>query len=272
MYNLCRSVGMMGASGLPARDAVEEKGTAASDCRLLLRFTVCGTIGGEIERKAGDTLSSRTRVFHQIISAILEGEANGVISSINSGLQMGMSAEEILEEALIPATIQTLDRFQGADYYIPDVINASHAIEAGLLALKPYTKRNPQKRKKIVIGTVAGDIHDIGKNLVALSLEYAGFEVVDLGVNVSRAEFVKAVEWHRPEILGLSALLTTTMGEMAGVIEALEKSHLRRRVKVMVGGGPVTREFAESIGADAYGSSAREAISIARSLVSGGEG
>ncbi|WP_069589486.1 corrinoid protein [Neomoorella thermoacetica] len=220
-----------------------------------------------INRKAGDTLNGRTQIFQDIISAILRGEANGVLKSINAGLQMAMSADEILEEAMIPATIQTLDKYQGADFYIPDVINASHAIEAGLFALKPYTKKSLQKRKKIVIGTVEGDIHDIGKNLVALSLGYAGFEVVDLGVNVSPAEFVRAVEQHRPEILAMSALLTTTMGEMARVIKALEKHHLRKSVRVLVGGGPVTKEFAESIGADAYGSSAREAISIAQSLV-----
>lgn len=180
-----------------------------------MHFTVCGTIGGEIERKAGDTLSSRTRVFHQIISAILEGEANGVISSINSGLQMGMSAEEILEEALIPATIQTLDRFQGADFYIPDVINASHAIEAGLLALKPYTKGTLRSGRRSSSAQLRGYPRHRQEPGCPL-LEYAGFEVVDLGVNVSRAEFVRAVEWHRPEILGLSALLTTTMGRWPG--------------------------------------------------------
>ncbi|MDN5326769.1 MAG: hypothetical protein PWP41_1465 [Moorella sp. (in: firmicutes)] len=212
-------------------------------------------------------MSGRTQVFHDIISAILKGEANSVLKSINLGLQIGMSANEILEEAMIPATIQTLDKYQGEDFYISDVINASHAIEAGLFALKPYIKKDPNKRKKIVIGTVKGDIHEIGKRLVALSLGYAGFEVVDLGVNVSPVEFVRSVEQERPKILAMSALLTTTMGEMARVIEALEKHHLRNSVRVLVGGGPVTREFAESIGADAYGSSAREAISIAQSLV-----
>ncbi|WP_253256440.1 corrinoid protein [Moorella sp. E306M] len=220
------------------------------------------------KRKAGDTLSGRAQIFQDIISAILRGDADGVLKSISSGLQIGMSADEILEEAMIPATVQTLDKYQGADFYIPDVINASHAIEAGLFALKPYIKKGLHKRRKIVIGTVEGDIHDIGKNLVALSLSYAGFEVVDLGVNVSPAEFVRSVEQHRPEILAMSALLTTTMGEMARVIKALEKHHLRKSVRVLVGGGPVTREFAESIGADAYASSAREAISIAQSLVS----
>lgn len=246
---------------------------AESKIRLITRrnptlFAMWGSFYAyKINMKAGDALSRRTQVFHDIIFAILEGDADGVIKSINLGLQMGMSAEEILEVAMVPASVQVLDKYQGADFYIPDVINASHAIEAGLLNLKPYTKKTSQEREKIVIGTVEGDIHDIGKNIVSLSLGYAGFEMIDVGVNVSPLEFVRAVEQHRPKILGLSALLTTTMGEMGRVIEALEKHHLRKFVRVLVGGGPVTREFAEYIGADAYGSSARKAISIAQSLV-----
>jgi len=221
---------------------------------------------GKYKLKAGDALSSRSQVFHAIISAILDGDADGVIKSINSGLQTGMSAEEILDVAMLPASMQILDKYQGENFFIPDVINASHAIEAGLLKLKPYTRKICRKKEKMVIGTVEGDIHDIGKNIVALYLGYSGFEMIDEGVNVAPLEFVRAVEEHRPKILGLSALLTTTMGEMGRVIDALQKHNLRLSVKVLIGGGPVTREFAQQIGADAYAGSAREAIKIARSL------
>jgi 5-methyltetrahydrofolate--homocysteine methyltransferase len=217
--------------------------------------------------KAGDPVSRRSQIFHDIISSILEGDADGVLKLINSALQKGMSAEEILEIALVPASTQVLDKYQGEDFYIPDVINAANAIEVGLHALKPYTKRSQQKQEKMVIGTVEGDIHDIGKNIVALYLSYAGFDMIDIGVNVSPKEFVKAVQQHQPKILGLSALLTTTMCEMERVISALKEHHLRRSVKVLVGGGPVTREFALNIGADAYAGSARTAVSIAKSLL-----
>lgn len=136
-----------------------------------------------------------------------------------------------------------------------------------MLSLKPYTKKALKKQEKVVIGTVEGDIHDIGKNIVSLYLNYSGFEIIDVGVNVAPEEFIRSVQKHKPHILGLSALLTTTMGEMERVIDALEKEYLRNTVKVLVGGGPVTREFADYIGADAYASSAREAVSVAKSLV-----
>lgn len=217
--------------------------------------------------KAGDGMSSRSQVFHDIILAIQEGDANGVIKSINLGLEIVMSAEEILDAAIVPGSERVLDKYQGEDFYIPDVINAAHAIEAGLLSLKPYTKKALKKQEKVVIGTVEGDIHDIGKNIVSLYLNYSGFEIIDVGVNVAPEEFIRSVQKHKPHILGLSALLTTTMGEMERVIDALEKEYLRNTVKVLVGGGPVTREFADYIGADAYASSAREAVSVAKSLV-----
>ncbi|MGB9792199.1 MAG: cobalamin B12-binding domain-containing protein [Thermacetogeniaceae bacterium] len=209
---------------------------------------------------------SRSHIFREISAAVLNGKANEVVRLVESGLKMSMSAEEILEEALIPATLEVAERFQGADFYIPDVLLASRAIKAGIHALKPLEKR-PYRGKRIVIGTVAGDIHDIGKNLIALFLEFVGYEVIDLGVDVTAENFIQAVRQYEPHILGMSALLTTTMGEMSHVIDALKSNRLRERVKVIVGGGPVTKEFAASIGADGYADTPHEAIRVVNELL-----
>ncbi|MDK2880359.1 MAG: hypothetical protein PWQ99_134 [Clostridia bacterium] len=209
--------------------------------------------------------NNRTIIFRKINSAILNGEANEVARLIDTGLKMSMSAEEILEEVLIPTTRQVAAQFQGADFNIPDVLLASRAIKAGLHALKPY--KRPAGGKRIVIGTVAGDIHDIGKNMIALFLEFAGHEVIDLGVDVTALDFIQAVKKYKPNLLAMSALLTTTMGEMSNVIEMLYIHQLRDCVKVIVGGGPVTQEFAVSIGADAYADNPHEAIKVVHNLL-----
>lgn len=208
----------------------------------------------------------RSYIFKEITAAILNGEANEAARLVESGLKMSMSAEEILEEALIPATRQVAEQFQGADFNIPDVLLASRAIKAGLYALKPY-KRQAARGKRIIIGTVAGDIHDIGKNLIALFLEFAGYEVIDLGVDVTALNFVQAVKQYKPDLLAMSALLTTTMGEMSNVIEMLYIHRVRDSIKIIVGGGPVTKEFAVSIGADAYADTPHEAIKVVHDLL-----
>lgn len=210
---------------------------------------------------------SRSYIFREITAAILTGKANDVARLVESGMKMSMSAEEILQQALIPATLEVAERFQGADFYIPDVLLASRAIKAGIHALKPI-KGQSFRGKRIIIGTVAGDIHDIGKNLIALFLEFVGYEVIDLGVDVTAENFIQAVKQYEPDILGMSALLTTTMGEMSNVIETLKAHRLRDRLKVIVGGGPVTKEFAASIGADAYADNPYEAIRVVNDLLS----
>lgn len=208
---------------------------------------------------------NRNHIFSEIISAILNGDANEVVNHTREGIKNSMSAEEILEGAIIPAARQFAERFQGADFYIPEVLLASRAIKASLYALKPLLKSR-SRLKKVVIGTVEGDIHDIGKNLIVIFLQFAGFEVIDLGVDVTAATFLEAVKKHRPDLLAMSALLTTTMGTMANVIELLNMYHLRDQVKVIVGGGPVTQEFAESIGADAYAESPHEVLDALKRL------
>jgi methanogenic corrinoid protein MtbC1 len=207
----------------------------------------------------------RNLILAEIITAILNGQANEAVKFIKAGINISMSAEEILQWAIIPATKQVTDTFQGADFFIPDVLLASRAIKAGLKAIKPLP-RHSARTQRIVLGTVEGDIHDIGKNLVALFLEFAGFEVIDLGVDVTVVAFLQALREHKPDVLAMSALLTTTMGSMSNVIERLHAHHLRDTVKVLVGGGPVTREFAAYIGADAYGENPQETIEIIHEL------
>lgn len=212
-------------------------------------------------------LTNRPQIFQAIIKSTLDGDAGTVLKMIRHGLKLGLSAEEIMEKALIPASTQVAKKFEGAQFYIAEILMSSNAIETGLFALKPYIRKSHQNPKKVVIGTVAGDLHDIGKNLVAFSFSFAGFEVIDLGVNVSALQFVHAVKHHKPNIIAMSALLTTTMCEVANVIEALEENSMRNMVKVLVGGGPVTREFALSVGADGYAEYAQGAINEAERLV-----
>ena len=209
----------------------------------------------------------RDYILQEIASAILKGQANDAVKFIKAGIKKSMSAEEILQNAIIPATQEVTDNFQGADFYIPDILLAARAIKAGMNALRTIPRRSAQKQK-IVLGTVEGDIHDIGKNLVALFLEFASFEVIDLGYDVTTFAFLQAVKKHKPDVLGMSALLTTTMGSMSNLIEQLHIHHLRDTVKVLVGGGPVTKEFATYIGADAYGENAHEAIELIHKMFS----
>lgn len=209
---------------------------------------------------------NRQHIIQNITNAIMEGEAGEVLNLIELGLKNGMSVEEILETAIIPATKKLSDIFQGANFNIPDVLLSSRAIKAGIYALKPFfTKKSTAN--KIVIGTVEGDIHDIGKNLIAMFLELSRFDVIDLGVNITPIQFMQAVKSYNPDILAMSAILTTTMGSMSETIDILIQYKLRDQVKILVGGGPVTKEFAASIGADGCADNPRDTVKIAQQLV-----
>ena len=160
------------------------------------------------------------------------------------------------------------DKFSAGDFFVPEMLLAARAVTRATEVLQPLLSASDMPTLgRVVIGTVFGDIHNIGKNLVTMFLRGAGFEVVDLGVNIPADSFVKAVKEHNPDILGLSALLTTTMHTMADIIKALEIAELRSRVKVIVGGAPVTQHFAEHIGADGYGSDGGSAIKLCRNLL-----
>jgi 5-methyltetrahydrofolate--homocysteine methyltransferase len=204
----------------------------------------------------------------KVREALYEGDANSVVSLVQQLLDSGLSPREILEEGLIAGMDKIGRDFRDGVLFVPEVLIAARAMHAGMDILKPLlSKGELQATGKFVIGTVKGDLHDIGKNLVAMMMEGAGFEIIDLGVDTSAERFVEAVAEYQPELVGMSALLTTTMVEMKGVIEALKKAGLRHRVKVMVGGAPVTEKYAEEIGADGYAPNASAAVEKARELL-----
>jgi 5-methyltetrahydrofolate--homocysteine methyltransferase len=202
-----------------------------------------------------------------IYENVIEGQADEVESGVKSALAAGVEAGTILNEALIAAMDEVGQRFEDGDFFVPEMLISARAMQAGLALLKPHlTSSDIKSSGKIAIGTVKGDLHDIGKNLVAMMLEGAGFEVIDLGVDATPESFVDAVH-EGANLIGMSALLTTTMSNMGATIEALKAAGLRDQVKVMIGGAPVTEEFARSIGADAFAPDASSATRVARQLV-----
>ena len=207
-------------------------------------------------------------VLQKIASNLYDGEDEEVAALVQEALDQGMDPGEILASGLIAGIDEVGKDFKAGDLFVPEVLIAARAMRAGMDVLRPLlAEADVPSAGKYVIGTVQGDLHDIGKNLVRMMLEGAGFETVDLGKDVHPETFVAAVREHQPNILGLSALLTTTMPAMKTTIEALEEAGLRDSVKIMVGGAPVTAAFAEQIGADAYAPDAASAVDVARSLV-----
>jgi 5-methyltetrahydrofolate--homocysteine methyltransferase len=200
--------------------------------------------------------------------AVILGDVKGSSLLTEVAIQAGHSPQKILEEALAPAMEIVGDKFRCNEVYVPEVLVAARAMKKSLALLKPLlTQTGVKPVATAVIGTVKGDLHDIGKNLVCMMLEGAGFEVVDVGADVAPEKFVQAVKDTKARILGISTLLTTTMLGMKDVLRALEQADLRKQVKVMVGGAPVTQSFADEIGADAYGESAAVAADKAKELL-----
>lgn len=186
--------------------------------------------------------------------AIRDGDAPAAAACVRRYLEEGSDPERILKQAMIPAMDEVGVLFQKGEYYLPEMLIAARAMKAGLKDLKPHlVQQGAAPAGKVVLGTVRGDLHDIGKNLVGMTLEGAGFEVIDLGIDVPPERFVAAVRDHAPLAVGLSALLTTTMLMMKDTVRALEEAGLREGVKVLIGGAPVTQAFADEIRADLYG-------------------
>ena len=203
--------------------------------------------------------------FH---TALSEGRVDEVKQLTQGALNSGDSAERVLKEGLIQGMERIGARFKNGEIYIPEVLIAARAMHAGMAVLKPIlAKSSGAMTGKVVIGTVKGDLHDIGKNLVAMMLEGGGFEVMDLGIDVSPEKFVDSFKESQAQVIGMSALLTTTMGQMKTTIQALETAGLRSKVKVLVGGAPVTERFAKEIGADGYAPDAASAVDLAKSFV-----
>jgi 5-methyltetrahydrofolate--homocysteine methyltransferase len=206
--------------------------------------------------------------LNHIKNAVLNGEYTKAGPLTEQALKGGAEPEAILNQALIAAMDRIGDLFKEGEIYVPEVLLAAKAMQAGMAVLKPELVRSGvESRRKVVVGTVRGDLHDIGKNLVAMMLEGAGFEIIDLGNDVPAEEFVDAAEKNGAQVIGMSALLTTTMHVMRDTIDLLKQKKLDGKVKTMVGGAPVTSSFADEIGADGYGDDAATAVDIAKSFL-----
>jgi 5-methyltetrahydrofolate--homocysteine methyltransferase len=204
-------------------------------------------------------------MFEQLSTAVLEGDFEKTPKLVQKALDQGLSSKDILDNGMVVGMNEVGVRFKAGAMYVPEVLQSAEAMQAGLKVLRPHLISSGAKLiGTIVIGTVQGDLHDIGKNLVGMLCEGAGFEVIDLGFNIKPEAFVQAVKEHQPQIVGLSALLTTTMRSMGHTIKALEEAGLRDKVKIMVGGAPVDAEFAKRIGADGYGSNAPAGADLAK--------
>jgi len=200
-----------------------------------------------------------------VSEALQRGKADKVSKLVKQALNEGITPKNILEEGLIHGMSIIGKKFKKNEIYVPEVLIAARAMHAGMDVLKPKLIESGVKNiGKVVMGTVQGDLHDIGKNLVEMMLEGAGFEVIDLGTDISTDKFVEAVKEHKPNIIGMSALLTTTMVNMVEVIKALDVAGLRDKVKIMVGGAPITQNYADQIGADGYSPDASSAVDKAK--------
>jgi 5-methyltetrahydrofolate--homocysteine methyltransferase len=202
-----------------------------------------------------------------IFQSVLDGQADVVISDVKAALAAGVDPNTILNEALIAAMSEVGRLFEEGEYFVPDMLVSARAMRSGLEILKPHlVNAGVEPIGKIVLGTVKGDLHDIGKNLVGMMLSGAGFEVIDLGVDVAPEKFVAALG-PDVDLLGLSALLTTTMTSMENTIKAVESAGLRPRVKIIVGGAPITADYAQKIDADGFAKDAGQAVTVAKSLL-----
>jgi 5-methyltetrahydrofolate--homocysteine methyltransferase len=207
-------------------------------------------------------------IIHQIYSDVLLGQHKVVIAKVKTAIHQGIPALSIMNAGMIAAMQEVGRRFEAGEYYVPEMLVSARAMQSGMSALKPYLSlSDSHPAGKVAIGTVEGDYHDIGKNLVKMMLEGSGFEVIDLGVNVRPEAFITSVKKDKVDILAMSALITTTMQNMQPVIEGLNSSGLRQQVKVLVGGAPITAEFAQYIGADGFAADASRAVSEAKLLL-----
>jgi 5-methyltetrahydrofolate--homocysteine methyltransferase len=207
-------------------------------------------------------------LLQKISEELQKGNFNGVPKLTQEALDAGMPPTKILKEGLIAGMDVVGERFRKNELFIPEVLVAARAMHGGMDVLRPkLAEADIRFTGKMVLGTVKSDLHDIGKNLVGMMMEGAGFQVIDLGIDIPSEKFVEGVKSHQPDLLGLSALLTTTMPKMKEVIQSLVMAGIREKVKVIVGGAPVTEKFAKEIGADGYAPDAGSAVNVAKSLI-----
>lgn len=203
------------------------------------------------------------KYLDDLYEAILNGDSASALNAVNIALEEGQDPEEMVNDHMIPAMDEVGQLFETGEYFLPELLVAAGAMKDAMVPVRPLlAETNVQTIGRVITGTVQGDIHDIGKNLVGMMLEGAGFDVIDLGVDVPPAEFVRAVKDEGVNLVMLSALLTTTMPAMKRTIEAFEAEGIRDQVKILVGGAPVTEQFSQSIGADGTGKSSRQAVQL----------
>ncbi len=207
-------------------------------------------------------------IINKIYKGVMEGDRETVTAAVQEAIASEMTAEKILREGMMSAMSEVGRLFEEGEYFVPELLIAARAMQGGMELLKPMlVAEDIEPIGRIVIGTVKGDLHDIGKNLVGMMLEGAGFEVTDLGSDVDAQKFVDAVKSTGATVVGMSALLTTTMSNMPSTIEALKAAGLRDKVKVLVGGAPLTKAYADQIGADGFAPDASQAAKLALSFV-----
>jgi 5-methyltetrahydrofolate--homocysteine methyltransferase len=201
----------------------------------------------------------------QLYEAVVSGDAKGSQAITQQALAEGVDPLKLVNEYMVPAMDEVGRRFECSEYFVPELLISARAMKAALELIRPLlTARGTQPAGRVAIGTVKGDLHDIGKNLVASLLEGGGFEVIDLGVNVSPEKFIATVNEKKANIIAMSALLTTTMPAMKTTIDALKQAGVREKVRVLIGGAPITQRYAEEIGADGYSESAVGAVALAK--------
>lgn len=209
-----------------------------------------------------------SEVLSEMSTLVIEGNFSEMPEKTNAALEEGLSAEEILNKGLMPGMDHVGVEFKAGNMFVPEVLRSAKAMQESMTIIRPLlAETGAETSGKVLIGTVKGDLHDIGKNLVGMMCEGAGFEVIDIGKDVEPETFVDAVKEHKPQVLGMSALLTTTMRAMERTIKALEEAGVRDTVKIMIGGAPVTQDFSDQIGADGYAANAASASEMAKRFV-----
>jgi 5-methyltetrahydrofolate--homocysteine methyltransferase len=221
----------------------------------------------EIERMV-KLFSSASPALQDVAAALIDGDDERVDELTKAQLEQGVTALEVMDDGLIAGMALVGIKFRDNFIFVPEVLACARAMKAGMVHIEPILSASGvEPIGKVLIGTVKGDLHDIGKNLVIMMLRGSGFEVIDLGVDVSPDDFIEGIESHKPSVVGMSALLTTTMPNMGKTIDAFVDEGLRDKVKIMLGGAPVTQEFAEDMGADGYGKDAMAAVTLAKDLL-----
>jgi 5-methyltetrahydrofolate--homocysteine methyltransferase len=207
-------------------------------------------------------------IYEQIKDEVIKGQADAVKELVNQALSENISAEDVLNNGLVAGMNIVGEKFKNNEFFIPEVLVSARAMSAGLDILNPLlAEANVKARGKVVIGTVKGDLHDIGKNIVGMMLQGAGYEIVDLGADVPKEKFIEFTQKEEVDMVGMSALLTTTMIYMQEIIQGLKEAGLRDKVKVIIGGAPVTQAYADQIEADGYAPDAASAIDLAKDLL-----